>query len=77
MHYEVISRFLDRERGVYVDPGTPCPRLSRRTATRLVKSRCIAPIEDAPVKPPSKKPADKPADPPEPTEPPTPPPAPE
>ena len=51
MRYEVISRFFDKERGVYVDPGTPCPRLSRREAARLVKAHCLAPLEEAPATP--------------------------
>ena len=45
MHYEVISRFFDRERGVYVDAGSPCPRISRRTADRLLRAGCIARLE--------------------------------
>lgn len=45
MHYEVISRFFDKERGVYVDPGAACPRLLRRTAERLLRARCIAEVE--------------------------------
>ena len=45
MRYEVISRFFHREQGVYVNPGASCPRLSRATADRLVKARCIVRVE--------------------------------
>jgi hypothetical protein len=51
MQYEVISRFFDRERGVYVDVGAPCPRLSRRTTDRLLRARCIAQAEPEPREP--------------------------
>jgi hypothetical protein len=52
MRYEVISRFFDRARGVYVDPGTPCPPLDAATAARLVGAKCLVEApEDEPVLP--------------------------
>ncbi len=46
MGYEVISRFYDRERSVYVDPGAPCPPLDAATATRLVRAGCLAEVTE-------------------------------
>ena len=52
MRYEVISRFFDRARGVYVDPGAPCPSLDRATAARLVAAKCLDEVpDDQPVHP--------------------------
>ena len=41
MGYEVVSRFYDRDRDRYVDPGQPCPALSEETAARLVRAGCL------------------------------------
>ena len=48
MEYEVVSRFYDRARDAYVDPGAPCPPLDARTVDRLVRAGCIVPIEAVP-----------------------------
>ena len=40
MSYRVISRFFDRARQVYVDPGAPCPDLVPDEAARLVRAKC-------------------------------------
>lgn len=41
MGFQVVSRFFDRARGTYVDPGTPCPDLDPVTAARLVRAKCL------------------------------------
>lgn len=71
MGYRVVSRFHDRSRGVYVDPGAPCPALLADEATRLVAARCL--VEVADESPPAPTPRRKrdvpaPADTPAPTE---------
>lgn len=45
MDYEVISRFYDRDRGLYIDPGAPCPPLDEATAARLVRAGCLVAVE--------------------------------
>jgi hypothetical protein len=47
MGYEVVSRFFDRARNVYVDPGEPCPDLDPAEAKRLVGAGCLIAVEDA------------------------------
>lgn len=46
MGYRVVSRFFDRARKVYVDPGAPCPDLDAAEAKRLVAAGCLVAIED-------------------------------
>ncbi len=46
MGYQVVSRFFDRDRGVYVDPGAPCPDLDATTAARLVRANCVVEVPD-------------------------------
>ena len=41
MGYQVVSRFFDRARDTYVDPGAPCPDLDPETAARLVRAKCL------------------------------------
>ncbi|MCE9634400.1 MAG: hypothetical protein K8T90_01735 [Planctomycetes bacterium] len=48
MGYRVISRFFDRARNVYVDPGTPCPALDPAEAKRLVAANCLDVVADEP-----------------------------
>jgi hypothetical protein len=46
MSYRVVSRFFDRARKVYVDPGAPCPDLDAVEAKRLVAAGCLVAVED-------------------------------
>jgi hypothetical protein len=46
MTYDVIAAFIDRRTGNTVEAGSPVPAgLDRHTIKRLVKARCLAPIE--------------------------------
>ena len=47
MGYQVVSRFFDRARNTYVDPGTPCPDIDPETAARLVRAKCLVEVPDA------------------------------
>jgi hypothetical protein len=47
MGYQVVSRFFDYARGVYVDPGAPCPDLDAETVARLVRAKCLVEVPDA------------------------------
>ena len=51
MGYQVVSRFFDRARNTYVDPGAPCPDLPPEEAARLVGAKCLVEIPDAPAAP--------------------------
>jgi hypothetical protein len=53
MGYRVVSRFFDRARQVYVDPGASCPALDAGEAKRLVAAGCLVAVEDesAPANP--------------------------
>ena len=51
MGYRVVSRFFDRARQVYVDPGTPCPDLVPEEAARLVRAKCLVEVADEPPPP--------------------------
>ena len=51
MEYEVISRFYDRDRRLYVDPGAPCPPIDEATAARLVRAGCLMPAQAPPAEP--------------------------
>ena len=48
MGYQVVARFFDRARQVYVDPGETCPALDAATAKRLVAARCLVEVADEP-----------------------------
>lgn len=53
MGYRVVSRFFDRARKVYIDPGAPCPVLDVAESKRLVAAGCLVAVEDevAPANP--------------------------
>ena len=46
MGYRVVSRFFDRARKVYVDPGASCPDLDPAEAKRLVGAKCLVEVAD-------------------------------
>jgi len=47
MKYDVISAFVDRRDGRTIEAGSPVPAgLDRQTIRRLVKARCLEPIEE-------------------------------
>ena len=46
MGHQVVSRFFDRARQIYVDPGSPCPDLDPETVRRLVAARCLVEVAD-------------------------------
>jgi hypothetical protein len=46
MGYRVVSRFFDRARQVYVDPGASCPHLDPAEAKRLVGANCLVEVAD-------------------------------
>ena len=71
MPYRVVSRFFDRAREVYVDPGAACPALPPDEAARLVAARCLVEVADEPPPGPAprrKRESAAPADPPPATE---------
>ena len=47
MGFQVVSRFFDRARDTYVDPGAPCPDLDAETVARLVRAKCLVEVPDA------------------------------
>jgi hypothetical protein len=49
MGYRVVSRFFDRARSVYVDPGAPCPVLDAAESKRLVAAGCLVAVEEEPA----------------------------
>ena len=50
MKYEVIAAFIDKRSGQTVEPGSPVPAgLDRQTVERLVRARCLAPIDTGDV----------------------------
>lgn len=63
MQHVVVSRFLDRTSGTYVDPGQPCPDLAPETLERLVRAGCLRRVEEKAPAPqdPTPQPQDSPA----------------
>jgi hypothetical protein len=57
MGYRVVSRFFDRARNVYVDPGASCPDLDPVEAKRLVAAQCLVEVagEASPVSTPRRR----------------------
>ena len=51
MGYQVVSRFFDRARNTYVDPGASCPDLAPEEAARLVRAKCLVEVADEPPPP--------------------------
>jgi len=48
MAYRVVSRFLHRASGAYIDPGQECPPLPVEDLKRLIRARCLVEVQDDP-----------------------------